>query len=31
MKLSLIAVAVGGAVSVFGHGQVYQIKVDNTL
>jgi len=31
MKLSLIAVVVGGAVSVFGHGQVYQIKVDNTL
>jgi hypothetical protein len=31
MKLSLVGAVLGGAVSILGHGQVYQIKVDGTL
>jgi len=31
MKLSVVGAVLGGALLVFGHGQVYQIKVDGTL
>jgi hypothetical protein len=31
MKLPVVGAALGTAVLVFGHGQVYQIKVDGTL